>query len=172
MYNRIFQLKELGFSKSKIAKKLGIARGTVIDYLERDPEEMAIWLASTKRRTRKVDKHQDEILSWVKEHPELTSAQIADWLDERYPAYEVGESTVRREAREMQKEVDLPVTTHTSAYDAVPRLPIGLQAPVGFGQTGQKNEQGQSVKLCGLGFVLSRSRQQYMEWLDRPFTTK
>lgn len=107
LYNQIFQLKELGFSKSKIAKKLGIARGTVIDYLERDPEEMALWLASTKRRTRKLDKHQDEILSWLKEHPDLTSSQIADWLDERYPAFEVGESTVRRYVREIRKEFNM-----------------------------------------------------------------
>ena len=172
VYNQIFQLKELGFSKSKIAKKLGIARGTVIDYLERDPEEMAIWLASTKRRTRKLDKHQDEILSWLKEHPDLTSAQIADWLDERYPAFEVGESTVRRYVREIRKEFNIPKTTHKRAYEAVPELPMGFQAQVDFGQTWQKNEQGQSVKLYVVGFVLSRSRQKYMEWLDRPFTTK
>src|SRR5699024_3299427 len=112
MYNQIFQLRELGFSKSKIAKKLGVARGTVIDYLERNPEEMALWLASTKRRTRKLDQYKGEILGWLREHPDLSSAQIADWLEERYPKFEVGESTVRRYVREIRKEFNIPKITH------------------------------------------------------------
>ncbi|NMA90620.1 MAG: hypothetical protein GX972_04750 [Amphibacillus sp.] len=57
---------------------------------------MALWLASTDRRTRKLDKYKNEILSWLKEHLDLSTAQIADWLDERYPDFKVGESTVRR----------------------------------------------------------------------------
>ena len=48
---------------------------------------------------------------------------------------------------------------------------MGFQAQVDFGQTWQKNEQGQSVKLYVVAFVLSHSRYKYMEWLDRPFTT-
>src|SRR5690625_871999 len=171
MYNQIFQLRELGFSKRTIAKKLGIARGTVINYLERDPEEMALWLASTKRRTRKLDKYKDKILGWLREHPDLSAAQITDWLDERYSTFEVGESTVRRYVREIRKEFNIPKTTHKRFYEAVPDLPIGFQAQVDFGQTWQKNEQGQSVKLYVVAFVLSHSRYKYKEWLDRPFTT-
>lgn len=172
MYNQIFQLRELGFSKSKIAKKLGIARGTVIDYLDKDPEEMALWLASTKRRTRKLDKYKNEILGWLREHPDLSSAQVADWLDERYPTFEVGESTVRRYVREIRLEFNIPKTTHKRVYEAVPDLPLGFQAQVDFGQTWQKNDQGQLVKLYVVAFVLSNSRYKYKEWLDRPFTTK
>lgn len=171
VYNKIFQLKELGFSKLKIAKKLGIARGTVIDYLERDPEEMAVWLASTKRRTRKLDKYEDKILGWLKEHPDLSSAQIFDWIEERYPTFKVGESTVRRYVKEMREKYNIPKETHQRAYEAVPDLPMGFQAQVDFGETWQKNEQGQSVKLYVIAFVLSHSRYKYKEWLDRPFTT-
>lgn len=171
MYNQVFQLRELGFSKSKIAKKLGIARGTVIGYLDKDPEKMALWLASTKRRTRKLDQYKEEILGWLREHPDLSSAQIADWIDERYPTFEVGESTVRRYVREMRKEYNIPKTTSKRVYEAVPDLPMGFQAQVDFGQTWQKNEQGQSVKLYVVAFVLSNSRYKYKEWLDRPFTT-
>src|SRR5699024_7439224 len=138
MDNQIFQLKELGFSKSKIAKKLGIARGTVIDYLERDPEEMALWLASTKRRTRKLDKYKDEILGWLREHSDLTSAQIADWLDERHPTFEVGESTVRRYVREIRKEFNIPKTTHKRSYEPAHAMPKRFQDQVNIVQTWQK----------------------------------
>ena len=171
VYNRIFQLKELGFSNVKIAEKLGIARGTVIDYLQRKPEEMALWLASTKRRTQKLDKYEDEILSWLKEHPDLSSAQIFDWLKERYPTFKVGESTVRRYVREMRKKYNIPKKSNQRVYEAVADPPMGFQAQVDFGQTWQKNEQGQSVKLYVIAFVLSNSRHKYKEWLDRPFTT-
>jgi len=171
LYNEICQLKELGFSKSKIARKLGIARGTVNHYLDKDPEEMSLWLSSTKRRTRKLDKYKEKILGWLREHPDLSSAQIADWLEERYPTFKVGESTVRRYIREMRKEFNISKTTHIRVYEAVPELPMGFQAQVDFGQTWQKNEQGQSVKLYVVAFVLSNSRYKYKEWLDRPFTT-
>ena len=80
MYNQIWQLHELGFNQSQIARKLEIARGTVKHYLEKDPEEMAIWLASTKRRKRKLDPYHQEILKWLRKHPDLSAAQIADWL--------------------------------------------------------------------------------------------
>src|SRR5690625_1230111 len=72
----------------------------------------------------------------------------------------------------MRKEFNIPKTTHKRAYEAVPNLPLGFQAQVDFGQTWQKNDQGQSVKLYVVAFVLSNSRYKYKEWLDRPFTTK
>ena len=128
MYNQIWQLHELGFKQSQIARKLGIARGTVKHYLEKDPEEMAIWLASTKRRTRKLDPYHQEILRWLREHPDLSSAQIADWLEESYPTFEVGESTIRDYVREIRKEYNIPKITHKRVYEAVPDLPMGYQA--------------------------------------------
>lgn len=172
VYIQITQLKELGFSNSKIAKKLGIARGTVIRYLHMNPEEMAVWLASTRSRARKLDPYQKKILNWLKEHPDLSSAQIADWLDEKYPEFQVGESTVRRYVREIRKEFNIPKTTYEREYEAVPDLPMGLQVQVDFGERWQKNEHGQSIKIYVVAFVLSHSRYKYMEWLDRPFTTK
>ncbi|MFB4166205.1 helix-turn-helix domain-containing protein [Alteribacillus sp. JSM 102045] len=172
MYNRISQLRELGFSKSKIAKKLGIARGTVNKYLDRNPEEMSLWLSSTKNRKRKLDKHQKEILGWLREHPDLSSAQIFDWLDEKYEKFEVGESTVRRYVRQIRKEYNIPKTTKMREYEAIPELPMGFQAQVDFGQCWQLNDQGQTIKLYVVAFVLSHSRYKYMEWLDHPFTTK
>lgn len=153
-------------------KKLGIARGTVNKYLDRNPEEMSLWLSSTKSRTRKLDKHRKEILDWLREHPDLSSAQIFDWLDEKYEKFEVGESTVRRYVRVIRKEYNIPKTTKKREYEAIPELPMGFQAQVDFGQCWQLNKQGQSVKLYVVAFVLSHSRYKYMEWLDHPFTTR
>ena len=56
MYMKIKQLRELKYSERKIATQLGISRTTVTKYLKKNPEEVALWLASTKSRTKKLDR--------------------------------------------------------------------------------------------------------------------
>jgi transposase len=172
VYNEINQLLEQRFSKSKIAKKLGISRGTVLNYCNKDPEEMALWLASTKHRRCILDAYQEEILSWLREHADLSSAQVFDWLEERYPDMKVGESTVRRYVRVLREEHRISKQTVQRVYEAVPELAMGFQIQVDFGETWQRNPEGQLVKLYVAAFVLSHSRYKYKEWLDRPFTTR
>lgn len=172
MYMEIDQLRQLGFSKSKIAKKLGIARGTVLSYCKKDPEEMALWLASTKQRRSKLDPYREDILSWLREHPDFSHAQVADRLEEHYPAFKIGESTVRRYVKSLREAYKIPKETHTRTYEAVPELPMGLQMQVDFGEIWLRNEKGQPVKLYTAAFVLAHSRYKYMEWQDRPFTAR
>ncbi|WP_274366319.1 IS21 family transposase [Paenibacillus thermotolerans] len=167
----IHQLKERGFKVSQIAKKLGISRTTVYEYLSKSPEEMAVWMAAAKERTKKCDPHRQLILSWLKEHPDLSSAQIHDWLKERN-LLEVGESTVRDYVRLLREEHQIPKTLSVRSYEAIPDLPMGQQAQVDFGQTAQKTADGKEIKLYFISFVLSHSRYKYAEWLDRPFTTR
>ena len=80
VYTEIRKLRKEGFSERQISRKLGISRTTVSKYLEMDSEEMATWLASTRTRTRKLDKHSVLILGWLREHPDMSSSQIHDWL--------------------------------------------------------------------------------------------
>src|SRR5699024_12677796 len=62
--------------------------------------------------------------------------------------------------------------TKPRSYEAVPELPMGSQAQVDFGQTEQTTPEGKKEKLRFIAFVLAHSRYKYMEWLDRPFTTR
>ncbi|MFD1739773.1 helix-turn-helix domain-containing protein, partial [Bacillus salitolerans] len=80
MYMEIQQLIKQGFSKTKVAEKLGISRSTVYRNLKRSPSEMAEWVESLKDRSKKLDKFKDLILSWLREHPDMSSAQVCDWL--------------------------------------------------------------------------------------------
>lgn len=49
---------------------------------------------------------------------------------------------------------------------------MGQQVQVDFGQTKQKTSTGKESKLYFISLVLSHSRYKYVEWLDRPFTTR
>lgn len=172
MYMEIHQLRKQGFSISKIARKLDISRNTVYSYLQRDPEDMTEWMAATRKRKRKLDTHRELILSWLKDHPDMTAAQVFDWLKERYSNFKVGESTVRSYVKELREIYQIEKAQHTRSYEAVQDLPLGQQAQVDFGQTKQTTTSGKEMKMYFISFVLSNSRYKYVEWLDRPFTTK
>jgi transposase len=172
VYMDIQQLLNKGFKIKKIAEKLGVSRTTVYKYLDMNPNEMAIWLASTGERKKKLDIYQNRILSWIKEHPDLSAAQIHDWLLERDPTFQVGESTVRSYVRALREKYQIPKKAAHRTYQAIPDPPMGEQAQVDFGQALQKTREGKDIRLYFIAFVLSHSRQKYMEWLDRPFTTR
>ena len=172
MYMEIHQLLKQGFSKVKIAEKLGISRTTVYRYLKRNPEMMAKWVKKTKVRKKKLDPYKDRILSWLFDHPDMSAAQVLDWLQEKYPNLEVAESTVRLYVRELRKKYNIPKEIVTRDYEAVSEVPMGKQIQVDFGQTEQLTPDGSKVKLRFIAFVLANSRYKYKEWLDRPFTTR
>ncbi|KKB33286.1 hypothetical protein [Bacillus thermotolerans] len=56
---------------------------------------MAEWVESIQTRSKKLDPYKKIILSWLREHPDMSAAQVEDWLKEKYEDLEVGESTVR-----------------------------------------------------------------------------
>nr|WP_184665529.1 IS21 family transposase [Texcoconibacillus texcoconensis] len=168
----IYQMKQQGFKVRRIARKLGVSRTTVYKYLEKSPEEMSEWIASTRRRTRKLDQYELLIHTWLSEHPDLSGSQVQDWLQERYPDLSVGESTVRSYVKELREKYDIPKVLSPRSYEAIPELPMGKQIQVDFGQAKQKTGDGQTQKVYAICFVLSHSRYKYAEWLDRPFTTR
>ncbi len=82
-YNEIHRLRSEGFSNSSIARKLAISRNRVIEYGKMTPEEFYVFSVSLQTRTKKLDPFREEILGWLKEHPDLTGAQVFDWLEEK-----------------------------------------------------------------------------------------
>ncbi|MBU8909041.1 DDE-type integrase/transposase/recombinase, partial [Desertibacillus haloalkaliphilus] len=128
-------------------------------------------ISSLKTREKKLDLYHQEILSWLMEHPDLTGAQVFDWLEEKLEFKDVSENTVRNYLNEMRDFYHIPRVKVGRTYSAVPELPVGKQAQVDFGQTVVKNHQGVNKRLYFIAFVLSHSRFKYIEWLDRPFRT-
>ncbi|WP_167630652.1 ATP-binding protein [Listeria valentina] len=168
IYSKIKELEALGFSQRNIAKQLGISRNTVTKYRDKDVEMFTTWLASTKHRKQKLDEHKERILDWLRTYPNLTTAQIQDWLEER--GFEnIVESTLRRYVKNLREEYQLPKQVHQRKYEAIPDPPMGEQDQIDFGQIWVTTENKQRIKLYVVAFVLSHSRYKYMEWWDHPF---
>ena len=99
MYNEIQKLKSMGFSKSRTADKLQINFRTVKRYWDMTPADYSDAFKDLHRNMRNstASRYEQEILAWLEQHPDLSSAQIYDWLYEKYQTPPVvAERTMRR----------------------------------------------------------------------------
>lgn len=172
LYLEIQQMAAQNFSILQIAKQLKISRTTVYKYLDMSFEEATEWANSLSTRKKKLDPYKEWIIAWLKEYPHLSAAQIKDWLLERFPNLEVADSTTRLYVNEVREEYQIAKTKKVRQYEAVEEQPMGKQMQVDWGETKQKAEDKKVVKLHFISFVLSHSRYKYIEWQDRPFTTR
>lgn len=169
MYFETQRLKKLGLKISQIARALSLSRNTVYRYLELNPDD----LDHEGERRKKLDIYTDEIVSWLKKYPDLSAAQVEDWLEEKNgKKLEACESTVRNFVREIRKKHNIPKVMYQRDYEATEDLPMGQQAQVDFGEIKLLDPNGNSIKLWFIGYVLAHSRYKYVEWFDRPFTTR
>ncbi|MCK0473918.1 IS21 family transposase [Halalkalibacter sp. APA_J-10(15)] len=169
---QVHQLKRQSFKVAAIARKCNLSRTTVYEYLEKDFEEAYRWVDDIKTRKRKLDPFEEQILGWLKEHPDLSASQISDWLEERCSFTNVGDSTVRTYVRELREKYHIPKSITFRRYEAIEELPKGKQMQVDFGELKIKTFEGKWIKIYVIAFVLSHSRYKYAEWQERPFTTR
>lgn len=169
---QVHQLKKQGFNIAAIARKCNLSRTTVYEYLEMDFEQACRWTEELKTRKRKLDPYQDQILNWLKEHPDLSASQISDWLEEQCNFKSAGDSTVRTYVRELREKYHIPKSLTYRSYEAVEELPKGKQMQVDFGEVKLKTYDRKTIKIYVIAFVLSHSRFKYAYWQERPFTTR
>lgn len=172
LYLEIQQMKERGFSIQQIAKQLKVSRTTVYNYMEKTPEEAFEWVNSLGSRKKKLDPYKDWIVAWLQEYPHLNASQIQDWLLEKFPDFTVGESTMRLYVNQIREEYQIAKTKVVRQYEAVEEQPMGKQVQVDWGETRQKTQDQREIKLYCICFLLSHSRYRYVEWQNRPFTTR
>lgn len=172
LYHEIHKLKRLGFNISQIKRKVGVDRDTIRKYLNLNYEEMSEWTFGLQNRTRKLNSHEQVIVNWLKEHSDLSAAQIEDWLLEEYPGLKVGSSTIRLFVKELRDRYAIPKVKQLRQYEAIPEVEMGEQIQVDWGECWQETVEKEKIKLYCICFVLGHSRYKYVEWLDRPFTTE
>src|SRR5690606_38561944 len=124
MYFAIQEQKNLGLRKSQVARNLGISRNTVIKLWDMTVNEYKNFLDSLETRTKKLEVFETEIVSWLRKYPDLSAAQVMDWLQERYEGVKVSESTVRSYVRGLRMEYGIPKEKSLRQYEAVEELPM------------------------------------------------
>jgi len=171
MYQENQQLRELGLNKSQVARKLRIDRRTVSKYWRVTPDEFAQLREKAGRRKKGLDRYKRRIVGWLMEFPEISTAQIHDWLKENYRDYHGKERTLRRYIKKLREQYGITKPVAARQYEAVDELAMGYHAQVDLGQIVLTNTRGEWVRLYGVAMVLSHSRYKYGEWSDKPFTT-
>ena len=172
MYIDIHHLKKKGFSNVKIAEMLGISRPTVIKYISMTADEFEREIQAQRQRTKKPDIYYGEILGWLKQYPAMTSAQVYDWLEEKYQSLSFNEATLRSYVRAIRAQYNILREPLLRQYEAVDDPPMGKQMQVDFGEKKVINAQGSVIAVYVMCFVLSNSRYKYCEWQGRPFNSK
>ncbi|WP_282201675.1 hypothetical protein [Emergencia timonensis] len=126
MYNEIQKLKSMGFSKSRTAHKLQINFRTVSRYWDMPPADYAAAFKDRSRNMRNssASRYEQDILFWLEQHPDLSGAQIYDWLYEKYQAPpQVAERTMRRYIAWLREQHTIPRKSAFRSYEAVQELP-------------------------------------------------
>ena len=169
MYSKIQAMKEQGFSIRQVSTHICASRNTVRKYWEMDPETFATTY-TTVNRTTALQAYESIIVKWLETYPNMTAAQVRDWLSEKYKL-EAADRTVRRYVLNLRKQYGLAKQMEPKReYEAVEELPKGYQLQLDFGEKQVRDAYSSRYhKLCFVVFTLSHSRYKWGTFQDKPF---
>ena len=176
MWSKIKTLREdEGYSKSKIARILGIHRQTVRKYLSMSESEHLNWLEGTGNRVHKLDVYMPFIKSQLERDATLSAAAVHDRLKENFPTLpEVSGKTVynmvercRRTYGFSKREAPEP-----RQYERRDESGYGEYAQVDFGEKWMLTQGKGRHKVRFMVMVLCRSRMKFYRFQSAPFTAE
>lgn len=168
-YAEIQEYKRKGLKISQVSRQLNIDRKTVAKYWDMSLDEYSNLVTTAKTRYKKVEKFENRLLEWLKSYPDISSAQLYDWLLERNGRLDFKERTLRLFVADLRKKHKIPKCTYLRQYEAVEDPPFGYQAQVDMGEIWLATPNGAKVKLYCFVMVLTNSRYKFVYWLDKPF---
>ena len=174
IYEKIQELKRHKLNKSQTSKKLGIDFKTVNKYWDMPPDDFAIARQNAGCRRKKADIYKDYVVECLQKYPDMTAAQIYDWIKEQTGKkdLEFQERAFRNYVVSIREEYGIKKPEHFRQYEATEDPPFGKQAQVDMGEIILETVSGRSKKVYCFGMVLSNSRQKYALWRERPWTTR
>ena len=172
-YGNIQKLKREGLNKSQVSRKLEIDYKTVLKYWNMSPDDFSAERSLAEIRSSKIDTFKEYILKCLREYPDMSTAQLYDWIKEKTgrDTLPFAERTMRSYVKRLRAEYDIAKPKKIRQYEAVPETEPGYQAQVDMGSTNLKTYEGKSKKVYCFAMVLSYSRYKYVYWQDRPFNT-
>jgi len=172
MFHEIHRLKREGISVARIARHLVLDRRTVKKYLTMNEQEFLNYKEQGRTREKRLLPYEDFVKRRLEECPDASAAQVHDWLKEHFEDFiRVNEKTVFNFVLSVRQKYDIPKVFDHRDYGKVPELPYGKQAQVDFGEYNMTTVEGTRKKVYFFAMVLSASRQKYVVYLERPFTT-
>lgn len=172
IYSKIQELKALGLNQSQVARYVGVNVKTVNKYWDLDAAGYAKLVEASTHHRSQLDEFKDVITGWLREYPDLSGAQVHDWLRERYENCGASERSVRRYLSRLRRRLGIEKKPVGRQYQAVPDPPFGQQLQVDFGEQVVRKAGGGTVKLRVVAAVLANSRYKWGLWSDKPFTSK
>ena len=147
-------------------------RRTVKKILSMSEEDYLEYQYNQSTRRKLLDPYEEFVRDRLEDCPEASAAQVHDWLKEHHEDFiEVNEKTVFNFVLWIRNKHGIPKPFSHRDYQQVDQLPYGQQAQVDFGEYKMKTEEGRRKKVYFLSMVLSRSRQKFVVFQDRTFTT-
>lgn len=174
MYGKVQEKKRKGLNKSQASRDLGVDYKTILKYWDMTPDEYAATKAAASSRVKKAERYESFVLECLNEYPDMSAAQIYDWIKERYKVETLSfqERAFRNYVKCIREEYDIPKVAPQRQYEAVDELPPGFQGQVDMGEIILKTASGRHKKIYCFAMVLSHSRYKFAYWTDRPFTTE
>lgn len=172
-YYKIQEYKRKKFNKSQTARKLGINRETVGVYWDMTPEAYAARVEAAKTREKKANPHEDFVLECLLKYPDMSAAQLYDWIKERtcLETLDFQERCFRDYVKSIREEYDIKKPKTSRQYEALDELPAGKQAQVDMGEISLETLNGRHKKVYCFGMVMTHSRCKFILWQEKPFTT-
>lgn len=169
MYSQIQDMKVKGFSIRQVSRIIRISRNTIRKYWDMDPQTYAETYKAVNRMT-VLSAYKMTIVKWLEAYPNMTAAQIRDWLDEKQ-YLDAAERTVRRYVAKLREQCGITRQMEPKRdYEAVEELPMGYQMQLDFGVKTVRNAYSSKyIKLYFVVFTLSYSRYKWGVFQERPF---
>lgn len=174
MYHEIRRLRNAEhFSIQRIADQLKINFRTVKKILGMTEKDYDRFIEKKWAKARHLDPYRDFIVSYLQQYPDTPAAVMHDKLKEQFTALpKVDPKTVYSYVMMVRRDHGIiQVSASERQYSAVPDLPPGHLAQVDFGEKKLRRSTGDWVKVYFFVMLLCYSRQKFVLFLDRPFTS-
>ena len=172
MYHQIKKMLEEGLGFAKIASVLNLDSRSVKKYSLLSETEFTLLQEAKEVRRKLLDDYELFVRDKLLYLPSVSSAQMHDWLKENYPQFPPTASrTVYNFVMGVRHKYQILVERKAREYFPVAELPYGAQGQADFGQYWLRSVQGRR-KVHFFTMVLSRSRMKYVQFSERPYTTR
>lgn len=174
MWYKVRELFSKGLNKTQISLEVGVHRKTVRKYLAMDEDAFYVWIERPKNQPKKLNGYYEYVKKLLEAHPYLSASQVEDRLKEDFNGLPVVHSkTVYNFVQSIRKANGIRKQDgkQPRQYEKLPDTDYGHQAQVDFGQFSMPKQTGGWIKVFFFVMLLCRSRQKFIHFQTRPFTT-